>query len=214
MLRTRSVSEKKNRWMLRALVALLAFTAAAVLLAVPANAQPNARVVQRNLAEMVGDSHTILLGRVLSVQSERHPQYQGLKTMVVTLDVIEMIKGQSGAPFTFRQYITDESEAQGKLGYKNGQEVLLLLLRPHPKTNLSSPAGLDQGRFRIVRDAQGNRVVANGVNNGGLFRGIDTAKYPRLQALNVQTRTMLTEHRGGPITYDQLKAVIQALGTN
>ena len=196
-----------------AVVAALALFAA-LFVAVPLAGQHGARVIHRNLAELVGDAGIIVHGRVLSVRSEPHPQYQNLMTVVVTLDVIELLKGQSGAPFTYRQYVWDQRDAQSRLGYKVGDEVLLLMTTPHPQTGLSSPAGLEQGRFRFSLDAQGNRLVSNGFNNGQLFRGMDPASNSKLQSLNVQARTMVTQHRSGPIAYDQLKSVIQALAAN
>lgn len=189
-----------------------AFTLLATLLVTqPLDAQQGARVMHRNLAQMVSDSHTIVHGRVLSVRTEPHPQYNNLMTVVVSLEVIELLKGQSGAPFSFRQFVWDNSDAQDKLGYKTGDEVLLLLLRPHSDTGLSSPAGVQQGRFRISRDAQANRQAENGLGNGALFRGMDPASDSKLQALNVQARTTVQQHRSGPIPYDQLRSIIQAL---
>lgn len=199
---------------MKLLVLVAAVSLAASLTPSLLDAQHGPRVIQRNLAELVGDAGTIVHGRVVGVRIEPHPQYTGLKTAVVDLEIVELLKGQSGAPFSFRQYIWDDREAQGKLGYKIGEEVLLLMLKPHPQTGLSSPAGGDQGRFRVTLDAQGNRVVTNRVNNGALFRGMDPASDSKLQLLNAQTRTMMTQHRGGPIPYDQLKSVILALAAN
>lgn len=192
-----------------AVLVMLMLTAAPSL-----DAQGGYRVMHRNLAELVSDAGTIVHGRVLSVRIEPHPLYLGLKTAVVDLEIMELLKGQSSAPFSFRQYLLDDREAQEKLGYKVGQEVLLLMLRPHPQTGLSSPAGMEQGRFRITRDDAGNAFVANRVNNAGIFQGLDPAKDARLQSLSPQARAMLTQYRGGPIPYDQFKAVIQALVAN
>jgi hypothetical protein len=166
--------------------------------------------MHRNLEELVSDAHVILLGRVMEVRSEPHPQYQGLLTVVVTLEVVDVLKGQVPAPFSFRQYALDPRDARSKMNYKTGEEVFLLLHGAHPQTGLSSPAGLEQGRFRITRDSQGNRLATNGYNNGGLFRNIDPATNSKLQSLDVRARQMITTHASGPIPYDQLKSVIQA----
>lgn len=197
----------------------LAFAAAlalpaALLVTQPLAAQQGARVTHRNLAQMVSDSHTIVHGRVLSARAEPHPQYTNLMTVVVSLEVIELLKGQSGAPFSFRQFVWNNRDVQDKLGYKTGDEVLLLLLRPHSDTGLSSPAGVQQGRFRISRDAQANRQAENGLRNGALFRGMDPVSDSTLQTLNVQARTTVQQHRSGPIPYDQLRSIIQALAAN
>jgi hypothetical protein len=194
-----------------------ALCALALLLAAPPalDAQGGYRVAHRNLAELVAGAATIVHGRVLSVRIEPHPQYQGLQTAVVTIEIIELLKGRSGAPYSFRQYVLDQQDAASFLvRYKPGQEVLLLMHDAHPQTGFSSPVGMEQGRFRIARDAQGNRVLANGYNNGALFRGLDPATNPKLQSLSPQARAAITQHRGGPILYDDLKAIILALAAN
>jgi len=196
------------------LTAAVALLVAVALTPAPAPAQQGARVVHRNLAELVGNAGIIVHGRVLSVQVEPHPQYSNTTTVVVSLEIIELLKGQSGAPFTFRQYIWDERDSKNKLGYKIGDEVLLLMHAAHPQTGLSSPAGMEQGRFRFTQDSQGNRLVTNGFNNGQLFRGMDPATNSKLQSLNVQARTLISQHRTGPILYDELKSVILALAGN
>jgi len=198
----------------RALALAIVLLLAATVTPVPAPAQHGARVIQRNLAELVGTAQTIVHGRVLSVRSEPHPQYQGLMTVVVDLEVIELLKGQSGAPFSFRQYVWDQNDVRAKLHYKVGEEVLLLMIKPHAQTGLSSPAGQEQGRFRFSLDTQGNRLVTNGFNNSALFRGMDPATNSKLQSLNVQARTLVTQHRTGQIPYDELKSVILALAGN
>lgn len=198
------------------LAATCALALAVALLAAPhAAAQGGYRVAHRNLGELVAGAATIVHGRVLSVRLEPHPQYQGLQTAVVNIEIIELLKGKSGAPYSFRQYVLDQQDAASfQLRYKPGQEVLLLMHGAHPQTGFSSPVGMEQGRFRIARDAQGNRVVANGYNNGALFRGLDPATNPKLQTLSPQTRAVITQHRGGPIAYEDFKAIILALVGN
>lgn len=203
------LSQSKSVQTAMFLVLLLAALAAA-----PLSGQ-HTRVIHRNLAELVNDAGTIVHGRVLSVAFEAHPKYRGLQTAVVNIEIIEMLKGQSGAPYSFRQYILNPQEAAAiRLQYKPGSEFLLLMLPPHHDTGLTSPAGMEQGQFRLSRDAQGNRVVANGYNNGAIFRGLDPATNPKLQSLSPQARTVLTQHRGGPIRYEDLKAIILALAAN
>lgn len=205
------LSKSKSALTAMCFVALLA----ALFAAPPAlEAQHGARVIHRNLAELVNDAGIVVHGRVLSVRAEPHPQYGNLMTVVVSLEVLELLKGQGGAPLTYRQFVWDQRDAQSKLGYKVGDEVLLLLTTPHPQTGLSSPVGFEQGRFRFSEDSQGNRMVSNGFNNGQLFRGMDPATNSKLQSLNVQARTTLIQHRSGAIPYSDLKAIILALAAN
>jgi hypothetical protein len=187
---------------------------AALAVAVPLDAQRGARVKQQNLAELVGDADVIIAGRVTSVQGEPHPQYTNLYTIVVTLDVQDVWKGRTGTQYTFRQYVWDVSDRRSGLGYKTGQEVVLMLIRPHAQTGLSSPAGLEQGRFRVMHDAQGNALLVNGNDNRRLFDNIDQTA-PKLDSvLAPSLRQAVTSHRSGPIPYDQLKQIVQALVAN
>jgi hypothetical protein len=176
----------------------------------PLAAQRNARVLQRNLADLTQDAYTIVAGRVTSVRSEAHPQFANIHTVVVTLSVSEVWKGHAYGDFSFRMFVDDPLDQQTDLGYKPGQEVLLFLTKPS-QYGLSSPAGLEQGRFLITKDAQGNRFARNGVNNFGLFAKIDQ-KAPTLKSrLTPQARQVASDQTKGPITYDQLKEIVLAL---
>jgi len=192
----------------RAFVALLFVLQAAWIPS--ATGQQNARVLPRNLAQLVGDAHLIVRGRVLSVASERHPDYYNLDTIVVTLQVDEVLKGKAGKQYSFRQYVMDQREVMTRLGYEPGQELVLLLLRPST-AGLSSPAGFEYGRFRVRQDANGNRYVVNGVGNVALFQGLETSAPGLAAQLEEATQQSIAAHRSGPIAYDQFKAIIRAL---
>jgi hypothetical protein len=189
----------------------VALLARLVSLAMPAAAQRDARVLHRNLAELVGDSYTIVLGRVASVKAEPHPQFQNIQTVVVTLQVSEVWKGQAGSTFTFRAFVSDPLDFRGKLGYAGNQDALLKLTKPSD-IGLSSPAGLEQGRFRVNTDAYGNRTVVNGLSNTGLFRNVQKTS-PKLDAqlAALPARQLLTQHASGPITFDDFKTIVQTL---
>lgn len=180
-------------------------------LTIPVAAQRDARVLQRNLAELVGDSHVILLGRVTSVKAEPHPQFQSIQTIVVTLDVKEVWKGQAGSTYTFRAFVNHPLDFKQKLGYGDGQDVLLMLTRPSD-IGMSSPAGLEQGRFRIQTDASGNRTIVNGLGNAGLLRNVQkTAPKLDAQLAALPARRLLTQHASGPIGFDDFKTIVQTL---
>ena len=186
---------------------------AAAALAPPALAQRNARTLQRNLAEMVGDAYTIVAGRVVAVRNEVHPQYQNIHTVVVTLEVSDVWKGKADKEFIIRLFVDDYFDRQSSLGYRVGHQVLLFMTQPS-HAGMSSPAGLEQGRFRVQQDAQGNQVVVNGLNNLGLFRNI-SHKAPKLSTqVSEPARRVLAEHRSGPIRYDTLKEMVRTLVSN
>ena len=174
------------------------------------SAQRGALVVPQNLAELVDQSQTILVGRVVSARAEKHPQFENFNTVVVTLRVEEVWKGSAGPTFTFRQYVWDIRDAASVLGYRKGGEFLLLLIPPS-QYGLSSPAGLDYGRFRLLRDARGVRSALNGFGNAGLFRGMDTQLRQKGIELSPGPAALVARHQRGPIALDDLKAIIQQL---
>jgi hypothetical protein len=176
--------------------------------ALPAAAQQGALTVQVDLARMVDESENVVLARVTNAVAEKHPQFENLDTVVVTLQVIEPLKGAPGATLTFRQYVFDITDSDRKLDYRIGEEVVVMLRRPS-QIGLTSPVGLEQGRFRVERDAANNRVVRNGSDNAGLFVTVDQTSPGLRPRLAPQLQQMMTEHRSGPITYDQLKALVQ-----
>jgi len=194
--------------------AALALAAALVvaLAAAPLGAQRNARVLHRNLDELVSDASIILSGKVAGVRQERHPQYNNFQTVLVTFQVDEVLKGQVGPQYTVRLYVDDAMDIKTSLGYKLGEEYFLLLTRPS-EAGFSSPAGLEQGRFRVRVDAQGNRFLVNGYNNMGLFGRLDTTSPASKLAsrLNPAQQRMIAEHRAGPLPSDDLKNVIRAV---
>src|SRR3954470_8265241 len=121
-----------------------------LLVATSANAQRGALTVHRSLDALTERSETIVRGHIVSAKTEPHPQFQNLQTVVVEMSVESVLKGTAGKTFTFRQYIWDVRDKYNAAGYGKGQE-LLLLLNPVSEYGLTSPTGLEQGRFRIVR---------------------------------------------------------------
>lgn len=176
--------------------------------AIRSAAQEGALTVQVDLARMVDESENVVLARVTNVVAEKHPQYENLDTVVVTLQVIEPLKGTPGTTLTFRQFVFDVTDLNTKLDYRIGEEVVLMLRRPS-QIGLTSPVGLEQGRFRVERDALNNRIVRNGSDNAGLFGTVDQTSPGLRPRLAPQLQQLMTDHRSGPISYEQLKAVVQ-----
>jgi len=181
-----------------------------VVAAVPLGAQRGALTLPQNLGEMVDEAATIVRGRVSSVRLEPHPDFPNLKTVVVTLRVDEVLKGQAGETFTFRQFVWDIRDRSNAAGYGKAQHLLLLITRPSPY-GLSGPVGLEQGRFRIERGADGRLVASNGHENVGLFTDLDqhlTRKGIRLQP---ELAARVAEYRAGPVALDVLRELIRAM---
>ncbi len=182
----------------------------ALLLVSPLAAQRGALTLPRSLDQLVDQAATIIRGHVVSARVERHPTLTNLHTIVVTLRVQQTLKGQAGQTFTFRQYIWDVRDRFDAAGYRKGQH-LLLLMNPPTRYGLSSPAGLGQGRFRILRDAQGREYALNGHANAGLFRQMAPRLEKRGLPLPPAMARMVTQHRAGPVQLDELQDLIRTL---
>jgi peptidoglycan/xylan/chitin deacetylase (PgdA/CDA1 family) len=172
-------------------------------------AQRGAYTASADLDQLVQQSQTILRGHVISAKVEPHPQLQNLDTVVVTLKIDRALKGSAGSTYTFRQYIWDARDIADSAGYRKAQE-LLLFLNPVSLYGLTSPVGLEQGRFRILRDAKGNRLAVNGHSNAGLFNRVASKANSRGIALSVGVQDMLLK-ASGPAPLDVLEEAIQSL---
>jgi len=182
----------------------------ALLAAVPLSAQRGALTQPRNLGRLVAQAAVIFRGNVISTRVEPHPELTHLTTVVVTLRVRETLKGEAGPTFTFRQYIWDIRDHYDAAGYRKGQE-LLLLMNPPTRYGLSSPAGLEQGRFRILRDAAGREIAVNGHGNAGLFHDLEPQLKRQRIALPAQLATIVSQERAGPLPSGELKDLIRQL---
>ena len=174
----------------------------------PVRAQMAPLTTPLNLARMVDESENIVRARVIVARAEPHPQYQNLQTVAVTLEVIEPLKGSPGNQLVFRQYNPDMLEAKSTLGYRAGEEIVLMLRKPSAE-GLTSPVGFEQGRFLVERNASGT-TVRNSMDNAALFDGIDAAS-PGLKArLTPPLQALVAQHSSGPISYDQFKSIVVA----
>jgi hypothetical protein len=182
-----------------------------VTLAVPpaAHAQRGALTESRALDQLTQEAALIVHASVKSATAEPHPQFQHLMTVVVTLEVQETLKGSAQKSLQFRQYIWDLRDRRDAAGYRKGDE-LLLMLGPTSKYGLTSPAGLEQGRFRIVRDSNGDATAINGRGNAGLFQ--QTAVRARSQGIKLSARqsAVLSQSQAGPLALSDLKDAIRA----
>jgi hypothetical protein len=184
----------------------------ACLAAMPALAQRGAMTVPRNLDQLTDRAQDIVRGTVVDARVEKHPELDALDTIVVTLRVRDTLKGAAQGTFTFRQYIWDVRDRYDAAGYRKGQDVLLFMIAPS-RHGLSSPAGMQQGRFHIRRDAAGREVAVNGSGNVRLFEGLrDPAKLG--VALSARQAGLAAKHRRGPVAVDELSAMVRAFARN
>jgi hypothetical protein len=120
------------------------------------------------------------------------------------------LKGKAATTLTFRQFIWDLRDKQDAARYLKGQE-LLLFLNPVSEYGLTSPVGLEQGRFRITRDRTGKAYAANGRDNAGLFSGTEQRARAQHMKLSVKAATVVQQTNPGPIPLDDMKQTIREL---
>ena len=173
-----------------------------------ASGQRGALTAGRNLADLVGEAGVIVRGRIVSTRVEPHPQFSALWTVVVTLQVDETLKGQPGNTYTFRQFIWDPRDREDAAGYLKGQNLLLLLTAPN-SNGLSSPVGLEQGRFRLSADSAGNLYATNGRNNAGLLNGVASRAAARSIRLEPRIATLVASPPPGPVALDDLRTLVR-----
>ena len=172
-----------------------AVTAGLFLLSPAAFAQFGAQTAPASLDDLTQQAATILRGSVISAAIEPHPQFSNIQTVRVTISVARVLKGESSKIFTFRQFVWDPREAAAAAGYRKGGE-LLLFLNPNSQYGLTSPVGLDQGRFRVLRDASGKAFAVNGRANFALFNQVLGKASSRGVQFSRQAAAMMTAPHG------------------
>jgi len=195
--------------LLACLTTALSLTASVLLIQSPAMAQIGAQTAPANLDQLVRSAGTILRGQVVSAKMEAHPQFANLQTVVVTISVMKVLKGEAAGKYTFRQFVWDVRDAGDTAGYPKSGE-LLLFLNPVSPYGLTSPVGLDQGRFRIVRDPQGRAFAINGRGNLGLFDQVLNKASSRGVVFSRQAQAMLAK-AGGQVPVESLEDAITTL---
>ena len=174
----------------------------------PALAQRGAITAHRNLAQLTDGAANIIDGMVLSARVETHPTLSNLQTVLVTMRVARALKGSVSGRFQFRQLIWDIRDRAEFAGYRRGEHLLLFMNQPSAY-GLSSPVGLEQGRFRIMRNGAGEMTAINGQMNAALLTGvrerIGTAQMP------ARVTALLQSHRQGAISLDDLAQLVGQL---
>jgi hypothetical protein len=178
---------------------------------VRSHAQSAARTLPRGLDQLTEEADVIVHGYVLSTKVEPHPQLSNLMTTVVSMSVTDTYKGKPQKSIVFRQYIWDLHGQFGAAEYHKGEE-LLLLLGPASEYGLTSPVGLEQGRFRVLRDGKGKVVAVNGRGNLGLFDSVEQRARARGLQLSPRTAALAKQPQAGPVPLADLADAIRTFG--
>ncbi len=170
-----------------------------VFLIVAAQDAEAVRVRALGLADMTKRAGQIFVGECIE-RSVHDDGAAGPHTTYV-FRVLEPIKGVAAPAVSFTVAATPEG--RGFVGlpvFDVGERALLLLYPPGPGGR-TSPLGLDQGRFRLVR-RDGTVFAVNGRGNRGLLRDVPEGL---LRTHGLAGRT------GGPIPSGDLERLLEAL---
>jgi hypothetical protein len=171
-------------------------------------AQEEALRIHRDIADLTDEASLIVHGTVVSSHVEPHPQFPNLNSVLVTMSVADCLKGSPAKTITFRQYVWDIRSITANGGYHKGEE-LLLFLRPPSQYGLTSPAGLQQGRFEITRDDKRQLQAMNAEHNAGLFVSMSSKARQRKAALPAASQKLAAQI-SGPVQLTDLKQVVRA----
>jgi hypothetical protein len=184
-------------------VALLGLTMASTL--------ATATTFQReaNIVDLLQQSELILRGTVSNLTDgiDEH----GVPYTEITIKVSDVIKGEVGKEYTFRQFglLKPRQMANGKMNlmvtpagwatYTKGEDTILFLRKRAAWTGLQTTAALSHGKFKV---AMAN--ATNQANNAGLFKNVQIS--PTLLSTNEQ-RALLTTT--GPVNANAFIALVR-----
>lgn len=138
-------------------------------------------VVPAEFSQMVNTSDLVVHGRVVGTRAQIVGDRRTIET-VVTLAVVDAIKGEPGLTVYFRvpggQVGRYRRVMVGAPEFTSGDEVVLFLKGRPP--GVPFPFGLSQGVYRVVRDAAGRSVVTPPIvseSAGRVVRG-DVSRRP------------------------------------
>ena len=185
-------------------------TASAMAVVLCSSALPAQIMVRQvNLTYLTQRADVIVQGRVRSVHYEPLPGYPNIRTVRVTLDVQDMIRGPAGATYTFREILLGPRSREGKRIYRTGQSLLLFLPSPS-QYGLSSPIGVEQGRFHIAQEGKGKATIANEYGNAGLFKNVEKeANKAGIKLTRSQSLTAAVE--SGPVDLGEFVSLVRRL---
>ena len=138
-----------------------------------------------NLEQMTERAATIFTGVCTDIHVERDPNVGWVS--VATFDVLRSVKGRLAATTTVR-LVGGQADLEprstsiaGMPSFHRGDEVVLFLYGTST-VGLTSPVGLGQGSFTVVRDKLGKKLAINAFGNERLLEGVSSTTRGRLGA--------------------------------
>ncbi len=163
---------------------------------------------QVDLAYLSQRADVVVQGKVLSVRQGYLPGHRNVRTTEVVMQVEKMLRGPSAQQYAFREIEFGLQKKQRKQTYAAGQRLLLFL--PSPSSyGLSSPIGIEQGRFHIARQ-DGGDMIANEIGNSGLFKNV-AAKASKAGRKLSPDQLRVASTRRGPVKLDEFISLTKNL---
>ncbi|NUN68391.1 MAG: hypothetical protein HUU02_01610 [Bacteroidetes bacterium] len=137
------------------------------------------RTIRMNIERIVSDAAIIVRGTVVKVESATDPVTNILSTFV-TIQVQQNLYGAPESMITLKMIGGSNSKRTLRFSemprYTAGQEIIGLFFAPS-KSGFTSPVGMGQGTFTVVKDAASDApVVRIGADHPQLFAGIKLTK--------------------------------------
>ena len=175
----------------------LGLVSLAALLLSGATAALATMTMRLDLPHIVAAADRAFVGRVVSVHADRDAA--GLPSTWITFAVDHVIKGTVGGTLTIKQFGTTAPLSDGSVlrlpglpTYAPGDEMILFL-SGESTAGFSSPIGLAQGKFPIVRRA-GHAMVAATVETVGTLQSMRSLRTARAPAAGAITLNEFLDH--------------------
>ncbi len=177
---------------------LLGVIVTSLFVASPAEAT---RVRSLGLADMADRAGRIFVGRCTSRNVEVDPATR-LPVTTYVFAVTDPIKGVGRGPTSIRLPGTPSQPFLYGLPIFDVGEEALLILYPESGAGFSSPIGLGQGRFRLLRRADGSASALNGRRNERILNDVPDAV--------LRSRRLARDDRG-PLDLERLTGILRDL---
>lgn len=177
-------------------------------------------VLQLNLEQLTALSEKVFSGQCVSVVSEKDASGRPVET--VTFRVDKMLKGEPSDTVTFRQLSAGAEGVSAKNTavqgvfrelprYQKGEEEVIFLSE-EGEWGLTAPIGLSQGKFKVTTSSDGQKFVANGLANRGLFMGWKKSPAFQKAAVNAGALKLVSHSRSGaPLPFEDFTSLVSKL---
>jgi len=130
-----------------------------------------------NLEEMTERAGRVCPGRVTHIAFVDDAEI-GRRLLVATFDVRRGVKGTAASSVTIRM-LADDDRTLGLPRFAVGEQVVLFLYE-ESVLGLTSPVGLGQGKFTVVKDKKGRSLAVNEFGNANLAHDLSVKASERL----------------------------------